>query len=501
MKRRFIPTAEAYQLLHEGSIALAEVEATGVRVDKAYLERALDDTAREIRELEGSLRSDPIYRTWLRRYGDKANLGSPEQLAGVVFGELGYKSTITTSGGRASASASALEAVDLPFVKNYLSAQKLRKARGTYLVGIQREMVQHDDGLWYVHPVYNLNTVASFRSSAQLPNFQNNPIRNPMIGEIVRRCYIPRPGCHIAELDYSQLEVKTSTAYHHDPNLISYCTDSSRDMHRDMAQQIFLLTKSEVAKDVRFAAKSSYVFASFYGSYYIQTAPALWESMERHHLKVAGTDKSIRQHMAEQGITELGECNPKERPVRGTFEYHLKEIENDFWGKRFPTYAKWKEDWWAAYQRNGGCMFLTGFIMTGPHAKNDVINYPNQGSAFHLLLWSLIRIVRRLRRYKMRTRVIGEVHDSINGDTPPRERNDFINMSREIMTQDVKRYAPWMPVPLEVEPELCPIDAPWFEKAALKESEAGWVPADMEKWTKKYGPWEKQDGLAQPVLR
>ncbi len=56
----------------------------------------------------------------------------------------------------------------------FIKAAELRKARDTYLVGIRRELVQHDDdGCWYVHPSYNLNTVITFRSSADQPSYQN----------------------------------------------------------------------------------------------------------------------------------------------------------------------------------------------------------------------------------------------------------------------------------------------------------------------------------------
>ena len=42
---RFLPTLEANQLQLEGSLALAEVESAGVRIDKAYLEETIIKTA------------------------------------------------------------------------------------------------------------------------------------------------------------------------------------------------------------------------------------------------------------------------------------------------------------------------------------------------------------------------------------------------------------------------------------------------------------------------
>ena len=60
------------------------------------------------------------------------------------------------------------------------------------------------------------------------------------------------------------------------------------------------------------------------------------------------------------------------------------------------------------------------------------------------------------------------------------------------MTEDIKQWAPWLNVPLVVEPECCPVDASWFEKMSMKEESGRWVPGDIKKWEDKYGSWEKQ---------
>jgi DNA polymerase I-like protein with 3'-5' exonuclease and polymerase domains len=507
---RWIPTPDAYRLLHEGQIALSEIENNGCRVDKDYVERGHRETQARIRELEADLRKEPVYAIWRRRFGEKTNVASPDQLASIVFGEMGYRPTVDTKGrrwgdrqgdadGRASASEAALEAVPEPFLKRlYLPAQKLRKANGTYLGGLLREMVQHADGNWYVHPNYNLNTVETFRSSASDPNYTNVPTRNQEIGELVRRAYISRPGFQLGELDYGQIEVRIPCCYNFDPTLIEYVCDPAKDMHRDMAAQIFLLDNPRVSKELRSHVKNKVVFPTFYGSYYAQIAPSLWEALERFGLTVEGVKKAdgtpltVREHLAANGIRELGACDPEQEPKPGTFEHHLKVIEEDFWGRRFAVYSRWKKDWIAAYYRDGGCRFLTGFVMRGPHKRNDITNYCVQGVAFHCLLWSLVKIVRILRKYKFRSVVIGEVHDSINLDVHPAERDDVFHLCSRVMTEDIKVWAPWLNVPLVAEAEVCPIDGSWFEKAALKEEGGRFVPANRKKWDEKYGPWESQ---------
>lgn len=495
---KWVLSIEANQLFLEGQVALSEVEANGCRIDEVYLEQAIVDTTRKIRECEEQIRADKDFSKWRNRYGDKTNIAAPAQLAEVVFKVMGHPPRMATDGSdwedgkRMSASEQALSGVNLPLVKLYFEAQKLRKGRDTYLYGIKRELVRHADGLYYVHPDYGLNTVQSMRSGCRDPNYQNQPSRNPVLTEIIRRCYVPRPGHQIVEIDYSQQEVRTYCAYSRDPVLIDYVCDTTKDMHRDTACQLFLLEPKQVGKGVRHLAKNQCVFPLFYGSYYGQIAPAVWDGLTVSGAKVEGSDVTVLEHLADHGITELGACDPEQDPVGGTFEHHVKKIEEDFWGNRFRKHAEWKREWIEAYYRDGGCRFLDGFVMTGPHKRNDITNYCNQGLAFHCLLWSMVRIMRIMRKRKMRSLVIGQIHDCLVYDAHPRERDDLIELSDRVMTRDIKEWATWLNVPLQTEPECCPVDAPWFDKRALKKVGGVYVPADPDKWVKSFGPWERQ---------
>ncbi len=127
--------------------------------------------------------------------------------------------------------------------------------------------------------------------------------------------------------------------------------------------------------------------------------------------------------------------------------------------------------------------------MTGPHSRNDVTNYCVQGPAFHITLWSLIKINRLLNKYKFRTGIIGEIYDCIDFDADPRERDDVIDLTVKVMTDDVRKHYPWINVPLVVEMEACPIDGNWYDKHVLARGPDGWAPADNAKWEKKHGAW------------
>ena len=77
---------DANVLMHEGAIALAQVEANGMRVDVPRLERTIGKVERRIKELEGRLREDDVFKTWRKIFGQKTNLGSGPQLGRILFG-------------------------------------------------------------------------------------------------------------------------------------------------------------------------------------------------------------------------------------------------------------------------------------------------------------------------------------------------------------------------------------------------------------------------------
>src|SRR5512138_1908741 len=82
-------THEGYQLFHSGQIALAAVEAAGMKIDVAYLDKKIAETDKRIKDLASRLRTDKdcqkVVKAWRKRYGEKTNFGSREQLGTVLF--------------------------------------------------------------------------------------------------------------------------------------------------------------------------------------------------------------------------------------------------------------------------------------------------------------------------------------------------------------------------------------------------------------------------------
>ena len=460
MKMPKLTFQDSYDLMLQGTLAFAQIEQNGMRLDVGYLDRMIEEVGTEIKQKEEALKEDPIWKTWTKIYGSDSNLGSGEQLGRVIFDEMKIECKRRTATGKPATDEDSLESVDFPFVKKWVEVGKLKRTRTTNLVGLRNEQV---DG--FLHPHFNLNTANSYRSSASDPNSQNFPVRNPVLAKLVRTAFIPHEeGDVFLEIDFSGAEVRVAACYHKDPTMIDYILDKSKDMHRDMAMQCFMLEKDQMVKNIRNTAKGGFVFAEFYGDWYIQVCQNLWNSIETEKLKTA-QGVGLKDHLASKGIKSLGNLNPKvDSP--GSFEEHIKEVEHDFWYNRFPVYTEWKNQLWAEYLKNGFYQMLTGFIVRAVLSRNQAINYGIQGASFHCLLWALIQIQKWLGRRKLKSKIIGQIHDSILLNVKRNEFDEVLYTCNRIMTKDIRETWDWLIVPMEVEAEAS--DRNWFEKKSVE---------------------------------
>ena len=455
-------TEEAYQLLQQGSEALAEVESSGIRIDTDYLQRTIRDVRHRISEMREQLKDTDFWATWKKRYGADANLQSHPQMGDILFNVMGFASKSKTATGRHKTDVESLEGVDHPFIKEWVRLSKLEKLDGTYLTGLQRETVNG-----YLHPSFNLHTVSTYRGSCSLPNFQNLPIRDGKIAALLRTAFIPRDGHLLVENDFKGIEVCGAAVYCKDPVLIDYIKDSKKDMHRDNAMRLFLIDNPKmVSKDARYVAKNQFTFPEFYGSYYIDVAQGLWQGMLEKNLQCGGL--AMADWLYQRGVFELGDCNPKKPPRPGTFEEVVEDFEDWYWHRQYVIYSQWKKDWHASYLRTGGFSSLTGFYYEGLFERNQVLNYPIQGTAFHFLLWVMIRMVSWLKKKRMRSRVVGQIHDSLIGDVHESEKDEYLAKVKELVTVKLPEYWTWINVPLSVEAELTEVGGNWHQKKQIE---------------------------------
>ena len=451
-------SSQAYQLLHNGTLALARAEQQGIRVDMEYAERKKQHLARKIEHLETRFRDTKFFRHWDHTTKNKVNINSGLQLANFLYNTKKLEPAHQTTSGGGSTDEEALRQLDIPELNDLLEIRKLKKVKDTYLDAFMREQV---DG--YVHPSFNLHLVRTFRSSSDRPNFQNIPKRDEEAMQTVRKALYPRPGHQLLEVDYSGLEVRIAACYHKDSTMLKYINDPVSDMHRDMAEQLFLLDrfdKSEPShKILRSAAKNGFVFPEFYGDYYKNCAIGLarWGGLSQKRWRAGQGMKmpegTLSDHLISKGIKSFD-----------TFTNHIKQIEHDFWSNRFPEYAKWKDMWWKLYQKYGYVDMHTGFRCSGVMRMNDVINYPVQGAAFHCLLWAFVELDRIMQAEGWKSKLIGQIHDAIIFDIYPPELEKIARIIRRVTCEDLPKAWDWIIVPLSVDMELCPVDGSWADK-------------------------------------
>lgn len=301
-------------------------------------------------------------------------------------------------------------------------------------------------------------------NSSERPNFQNIPKRDKEAMEITRKAIFPKPGHQLLEIDYSGVEVRISECYHHDPVMRKYIEDPSSDMHGDMACQIFVLDKLDKSipshKMMRQAAKNGFVFPQFYGDYYVNCAENIackWCGLPKGKWKKGEGIEHDGGYISDHLIANKLDSFDK-------FTEHIKKIEDDFWNRRFKVYNRWKDKWWEGYQKNGYVSMYTGFRCSGIMRRNECINIPIQGSAFHCLLWSFIQVDKISREQNWKSRLIGQIHDAMVLDVHPDELDMVASTVHRITCEDLPKHWSWINVPLEVEAEVCPVDCSWNEK-------------------------------------
>ena len=436
-------TEEAYQLFHDGILALGDAERTGFLIDKDYCKVQYDYLGKKIARLESKLDGYREVEIWRKLYGKKFKLDSNPQLADLLYKELKLKSKKGTS-----VDQEALMGLKRPFLLDLLQYRKLMKARNTYISNFISET--GDDNI--LHPFFHLHTVQTYRSSSSDPNWQNIPVRDKETKKVVRRAIIARPGHHFVEVDYSGVEVRIAAAYHKDPTMLKYILDPTTDMHRDMAMECYKLKMNEWTGVTRYCAKNKFVFPEFYGDYYANCARNLWGAIDEMSV-VTAQGVPLHDHLKKVGIGTLAK-----------FEGHIKAVEKAFWDKRFPVYKKWKQLHIQKYYKTGYVDIKTGFRCRGSFKDNEAINYPIQGAAFHCLLWSFIRVNNILRERGKKSCIIGQVHDSLVIDVAPDELNYVLELCHQVMCLDLREHWKWINVPLEIEAEVTPIDGSWYDK-------------------------------------
>jgi DNA polymerase-1 len=189
-----------------------------------------------------------------RHAGERFNIGSPPQLAGILYEKLHLPVLKRTTKGRApSTDADVLEKLrdQHPIVDALLHYRELAKLKSTYLDALP-PLVDPRDGR--IHTTYNQVGAATGRLSSVNPNLQNIPVRGEM-GRQIRRAFIPG-GTERSLLvaDYSQIELRV-IAHLSGDEAMAQAFAAGKDFHAATAAKVFGLPEDQVDGAMRSRVK------------------------------------------------------------------------------------------------------------------------------------------------------------------------------------------------------------------------------------------------------
>jgi DNA polymerase-1 len=222
---------------------LAAMEATGIRIDQAYLQELSQELGAQLEHLEAEAQAVA---------GQAFNLASPKQLEALLFDTLNLdrkKSRKTKTGW--STDAAVLEKLedDHPVVALVLNHRTLSKLRSTYVDALPA-LVEPETGR--VHTDFNQAVTATGRLSSSNPNLQNIPIRTDFSRRI-RKAFLPEAGWRMISADYSQIELRILTHLSGEEVLVN-AYNAGEDVHALTAR--LLLDKDTVTAEERRLGKT-----------------------------------------------------------------------------------------------------------------------------------------------------------------------------------------------------------------------------------------------------
>ena len=356
---------------------LFEMERDGVMLDAALLAAQSRELGEKVMALE-----QQAYQL----AGQPFNLASPKQLGEILFDKMKLPTLRKTATGQPSTDEEVLTelAADYPLPKVLLEHRALSKLKSTYTDKLP-QMVNPRTGR--VHTTFSQATAVTGRLASSDPNLQNIPVRTPE-GRRIREAFIAPPGHVIVSADYSQIELRIMAHLSGDPALVKAFHEGA-DIHRATAADIFGVPVTDVTTDQR-----RYIKAVNFGLIYGMGAFGLAQQL--------GIERSAAQQFIERYFQRYPGVAAYMSATRDFAREH-GYVETVF-GRRL-----WLPDIKAAGgPRRAG-------------AERAAINAPMQGTAADLVKLAMIAVRDWIRRERLASRLVLQVHDELVLEVPERE--------------------------------------------------------------------------------
>ncbi len=367
---------------------LREAEKVGIKLDTKRLEEAASRIRIDAAELEREI--------W-DLAGEEFMIGSPQQLAEVLFVKLGLSRKRRGKTGF-STDARVLQAIRdeheiIPKIERF---RELTKLVQTYLDALPAWI--GPDGR--LHTTFLQTNAATGRLASINPNLQNIPIRTET-GRVIRACFVAEPGNVLTSVDYEQVELRV-LAHIANEQVLRDIFLRGEDVHTETASKVFDVPPDQLDHGMRSKAKMVN-----YGIVY--------------------------------GLSAYGLADRLQIPQEEAQEFIDRYLE------RFPAVAQFMKDAVEQAEQHGYVSTLFGRRRQIPEirARNWqtrklgerlAVNSVIQGTAADIIKVAMVRTHDALADAGLKTRVILQIHDELLAEGPEEEAAEAVAViSREMV--------------------------------------------------------------------
>ncbi len=365
---------------------IAKIERRGIDLDVKYLEKMSTQLAKQIKEIEKA-----IYEHVEHEF----NISSPQQLAVVLFDELGLPTTGIKKGKTGySTAANELDKLRAyhPVINQITQYRELTKLKSTY-VDTLPELVDSDGRL---HTTFNMTVAQTGRLSSADPNLQNIPVRSEL-GKSIRTGFVAKKDHTFVSADYSQFELRLAAVMAGDTDMVEVF-NSGADIHTRTAAEVYGVALDDVTREMRSNAKTIN-FGVLYG-------------MSPHGLAIAtgmtfGDAKEFidRYFASRQPLVDYIAKLKKQAKEEGYVE--------TLFGRRRPTPD----------------VKSANFILREA-AYRQAVNMPIQGTEADLMKMAMIAVDKKLPKDCVQ---LLQIHDSILVECPETRAKDVAEILKDTM--------------------------------------------------------------------
>jgi DNA polymerase-1 len=372
---------------------LAVMERVGVKLDAKRLRDIGEGFEQRIAELQADI---------FKHAGREFTIGSPQQLAEVLFDELGLTKKRRGKTGFSTDARVLGQIRDeheiIPLIERW---RELTKLKSTYLDALP-ELIDPDTGR--IHTTFNQTSTATGRLSSTNPNLQNIPIRSEE-GRPIRSCFVAPRGQRLLSADYNQIELRILAQIADEPALREIFK-RGEDIHTATAAEILGADPDKVNPGERSKAKMVN-----YGIAYGLSAYGLADRL------------NIEQDEAASYIERYFERFPAvKRYIDETIEFARENgYVQTMLGRRRPIPE-----------------LRSGRPQVRSQGERLAVNMPIQGTSADIIKIAMVRAHRALAESDLKTRLVLQIHDELLFEGPTAEMDEAAKLVEPAMCKAVK---------------------------------------------------------------